>query len=83
MSYTHIEVPGEGEPITLADEETGELSVPETPIIPIIYGDGIGSNRLGCRPRRPEGTRRRRRGNRPLDFVDATLRRQLRPRKIR
>ena len=44
MSYTHIEVPGEGEPITLADEETGELSVPETPIIPIIYGDGIGSD---------------------------------------
>jgi len=44
MSYTHIEVPEAGEQITLADEETGALTVPETPIIPIIYGDGIGSD---------------------------------------
>jgi len=44
MSYDQIEVPEEGEQITLADEETGELNVPETPIIPIIYGDGIGSD---------------------------------------
>ena len=44
MSYDKIEVPSEGEQITLADEETGELNVPETPIIPIIYGDGIGSD---------------------------------------
>jgi len=44
MSYDQIDVPEAGEQITLADEETGELNVPETPIIPIIYGDGIGSD---------------------------------------
>ncbi len=44
MSYDQIAVPEAGEKITLADEETGELNVPETPIIPIIYGDGIGSD---------------------------------------
>ncbi|MFO7834898.1 MAG: isocitrate dehydrogenase (NADP(+)) [Halohasta sp.] len=44
MSYDKIDVPDEGEQITLVDEETGELNVPETPIIPIIYGDGIGSD---------------------------------------
>ena len=44
MSYDQIDVPEAGEKITLADEETGELNVPETPIIPIIYGDGIGSD---------------------------------------
>ncbi|WP_380681310.1 isocitrate dehydrogenase (NADP(+)) [Salinigranum sp. GCM10025319] len=42
MSYEKVEVPEDGEPITLADEETGALDVPETPIIPIIHGDGIG-----------------------------------------
>jgi len=44
MSYDQIDVPDDGEQITLVDEETGELNVPETPIIPIIYGDGIGSD---------------------------------------
>ena len=44
MSYDKIEVPDEGEQITLADEDTGELNVPETPIVPIIHGDGIGSD---------------------------------------
>ncbi|WP_253736432.1 isocitrate dehydrogenase (NADP(+)) [Halohasta salina] len=44
MSYDQIDVPEDGEQITLVDEETGELNVPETPIIPIIYGDGIGSD---------------------------------------
>lgn len=44
MSYDQIEVPENGEKITLADEETGELSVPEHPIIPIIHGDGIGTD---------------------------------------
>ncbi|MGQ4556811.1 isocitrate dehydrogenase (NADP(+)) [Halobellus sp. GM3] len=44
MSYDQIEVPESGEKITLADEETGELNVPETPIIPIIHGDGIGTD---------------------------------------
>jgi isocitrate dehydrogenase len=42
MSYDKVEVPEAGQQITLADEETGELSVPDNPIIPIIYGDGIG-----------------------------------------
>src|SRR6056297_4262906 len=44
MSYDQIDVPEAGEQITLVDEETGELNVPETPIIPIINGDGIGSD---------------------------------------
>jgi isocitrate dehydrogenase len=44
MSYDKVEVPAAGEAITLADEETGELDVPETPIIPIIHGDGIGTD---------------------------------------
>jgi len=44
MSYDQIEAPETGEKITLADEETGELNVPDTPIIPIIHGDGIGTD---------------------------------------
>ncbi|AUV82956.1 isocitrate dehydrogenase (NADP(+)) [Salinigranum rubrum] len=44
MSYDKVEVPEAGEPITLADEETGELDVPANPIIPIIHGDGIGTD---------------------------------------
>ncbi|MFB6090997.1 MAG: isocitrate dehydrogenase (NADP(+)) [Halobellus sp.] len=44
MSYDKVEVPDAGEKITLADAETGELDVPETPIIPIIHGDGIGTD---------------------------------------
>jgi len=44
MSYDIAERPEEGETITLADEETGELDVPENPIIPIIHGDGIGTD---------------------------------------
>ncbi|MFC7098162.1 isocitrate dehydrogenase (NADP(+)) [Halobaculum marinum] len=44
MSYDIAERPEEGEAITLADEETGELDVPENPIIPIIHGDGIGTD---------------------------------------
>jgi isocitrate dehydrogenase len=39
MSYENVEVPEEGEAIEFDGES---LSVPETPIIPIIYGDGIG-----------------------------------------
>ncbi len=44
MSYEQVEVPEEGAQITLADEETGELDVPSNPIIPIIHGDGIGTD---------------------------------------
>ncbi|MFC7135416.1 MULTISPECIES: isocitrate dehydrogenase (NADP(+)) [Salinibaculum] len=44
MSYKHVEVPDEGEPIEVVDEETDELAVPDNPIIPILYGDGIGTD---------------------------------------
>ena len=44
MSYDKVDVPDDGEAITLADEETGELNVPENPIVPIIHGDGIGTD---------------------------------------
>jgi len=44
MSYDKVDVPDDGEAITLADEETGELNVPSTPIVPIIHGDGIGTD---------------------------------------
>ncbi|MCL9816709.1 isocitrate dehydrogenase (NADP(+)) [Natronocalculus amylovorans] len=44
MSNELIEVPEDGEKITLADEETGKLNVPDNPIIPIIHGDGIGTD---------------------------------------
>ncbi len=44
MSYEKVEVPDEGERITVADAENDELDVPENPIIPIIYGDGIGQD---------------------------------------
>ncbi len=43
MSYDNIEVPDDGNSITV-DADTGELAVPSDPIIPIIYGDGIGSD---------------------------------------
>ncbi|MFP9061280.1 isocitrate/isopropylmalate family dehydrogenase, partial [Natrialbaceae archaeon A-chndr2] len=44
MNYEQVEVPEDGEKITLADEESGELEVPSNPIIPIIHGDGIGTD---------------------------------------
>ncbi|MDR9411700.1 MAG: isocitrate dehydrogenase (NADP(+)) [Haloquadratum sp.] len=44
MMSEHVTVPNDGEQIELVDEATGELAVPETPIIPIIYGDGIGTD---------------------------------------
>jgi isocitrate dehydrogenase len=44
MAYDKIEVPGEGERIEIVDEDTDELAVPDTPIIPILYGDGIGTD---------------------------------------
>lgn len=43
-SYSRVEVPDDGTPITLADEEDYTLDVPDDPIIPIIYGDGIGED---------------------------------------
>ncbi|MFB6101953.1 MAG: isocitrate dehydrogenase (NADP(+)) [Haloplanus sp.] len=43
MSYEKVTVPADGERITV-DEDTGELDVPSNPIIPIIFGDGIGTD---------------------------------------
>ncbi|PSQ44574.1 NADP-dependent isocitrate dehydrogenase [Halobacteriales archaeon SW_7_68_16] len=42
MSYQRVEVPEGGEPITVVDESTDELAVPDEPIVPVIHGDGIG-----------------------------------------
>ena len=44
MSYDKIDVPNEGERIAVVDEEADELDVPEKPIIPILFGDGIGTD---------------------------------------
>jgi isocitrate dehydrogenase len=41
MSYQHIEEPDSGAKITAED---GELQVPDDPIIPILHGDGIGTD---------------------------------------
>jgi isocitrate dehydrogenase len=40
MGYKHIQVPGEGDKITVNDDHS--LNVPNNPIIPYIEGDGIG-----------------------------------------
>ena len=40
MGYKHIQVPAEGDKITVNDDYS--LNVPENPIIPYIEGDGIG-----------------------------------------
>ncbi len=40
MGYKHIQVPSEGEKITVNDDNS--LNVPNNPIIPFIEGDGIG-----------------------------------------
>ena len=42
MAYKHIEIPEDGEKITITD--SGELNVPPNPIIPFIEGDGIGTD---------------------------------------
>ncbi len=44
MSYDKIEVPDDGAKITLKEGTDDELEVPDNPIIPIIYGDGVGSD---------------------------------------
>ncbi|MFC6719333.1 isocitrate dehydrogenase (NADP(+)) [Natrialbaceae archaeon GCM10025810] len=44
MSYDKIEVPDDGEKITLKEGSETELEVPDNPIIPIIYGDGVGKD---------------------------------------
>ncbi|GGN93136.1 MULTISPECIES: isocitrate dehydrogenase (NADP(+)) [Haloarcula] len=40
--YEKVEVPEEGQQIEVTDDN--ELDVPENPIIPIIHGDGIGTD---------------------------------------
>ncbi|MFD1585693.1 isocitrate dehydrogenase (NADP(+)) [Halorientalis brevis] len=42
MSYEKVDVPADGQKIEVVDPDNDELDVPENPIIPIIYGDGIG-----------------------------------------
>lgn len=42
MSYKNIHVPAEGERITM--DATGELKVPDHPILPFIEGDGTGAD---------------------------------------
>ena len=42
MSYDKVEVPADGSKIEAAGDD--ELVVPDDPIIPIIYGDGVGSD---------------------------------------
>ncbi|ELZ12741.1 isocitrate dehydrogenase [Halovivax asiaticus JCM 14624] len=44
MSYDKIEVPEDGTKITLKEGTEDELEVPDDPIIPIIYGDGVGKD---------------------------------------
>ena len=44
MGYDKVETPPEGESVTVLDEDADEFDVPETPIIPILYGDGIGTD---------------------------------------
>ncbi len=44
MEFDKIEVPDEGEPVEVIDEAADEFEVPETPIIPMIHGDGIGQD---------------------------------------
>ncbi|UHH24022.1 isocitrate dehydrogenase (NADP(+)) [Halobacterium noricense] len=43
MSYENVDIPESGEKITY-DEDADEIQVPDTPIIPIIFGDGIGND---------------------------------------
>ena len=44
MEPEQIDPPDGGTQVRLADEDTGALSVPDDPIVPIIYGDGTGKD---------------------------------------
>ncbi|WP_436902702.1 isocitrate dehydrogenase (NADP(+)) [Halovenus halobia] len=44
MEFDKIEVPDEGQRVEVLDEEADEFEVPDHPIIPILYGDGIGTD---------------------------------------
>lgn len=42
--YDSVEVPEDGAAIEVVDSDSDDLDVPDNPIIPIIYGDGIGTD---------------------------------------
>ena len=42
MEFKHIEIPKEGQKIQF--DASGNLAIPDNPIIPFIEGDGIGSD---------------------------------------
>jgi len=42
--YDKVEVPSAGSRIEVVDEDADELDIPDDPIIPIIHGDGIGTD---------------------------------------
>ena len=42
MAYQHIQVPVQGQKITVNADQT--LNVPDQPIIPFIEGDGVGQD---------------------------------------
>jgi len=42
--YDRVEVPADGAPIEVVDEDADELDIPDNPIVPIIHGDGIGKD---------------------------------------
>lgn len=42
--YDSVEVPEDGAAIEVVDPDSDDLDVPDNPIIPIIYGDGIGTD---------------------------------------
>ena len=44
MPYDRLDIPDAGDPVTVLDEAADTLDVPETPIVPILYGDGIGTD---------------------------------------
>jgi len=51
MVYDKIEIPDDGERIEVVDADADELSVPDEPIVPILYGDGTGKD-VGPQARR-------------------------------
>jgi len=44
MEFDKLEVPDEGQRVEVLDEKADEFEVPDHPIIPILYGDGIGTD---------------------------------------
>ncbi len=44
MTYDKVTVPDDGEPVEVVNEEEDEFVVPDKPIIPILHGDGIGTD---------------------------------------